>query len=264
MLAGLREQGVDVHDAGLVIGTSAGSVVGAQISSGTDLDTLFEAQCLPPEQSAERATTFDPAAMEAAFRQWMSSGIPDRQQLRAQIGAFALQAQTVPQAERHTIIASRLPKQEWPAEPVLQIFAVDAETGQERIFDRASGVSLAQAVGASCAVPGVWPPVSIEGHRYMDGGMRSGTNADLARGYRQVLIVAPMGMLNMGPLGNPQDEVELLEREGSTVKVITPDAASVAAIGPNVLDPAYRAAAARAGRQQGRALAASLRSIWQS
>ncbi len=262
VIAGLFERGLDLRDANLVVGTSAGSVVGAQITTSADLDSLFNAQMLPPEQSSERAVNFDPAMMEDMFRRLMSAGPADAQTLRARTGAFALQTPTVPEAERRAIIASRLPVHGWPSSPELLIVAVDIQTGQERIFDRNSGVSLVDAVAASCAVPGVWPPVTIEGRRYMDGGIRSGTNADLARGCQRVVILSPMGMIDMGPLGNPADEVALLEREGGTVAVVTPDAASVQAIGPNVLSPATRAATALAGREQGRSLAASLRAMW--
>ena len=262
VIAGLRDKGLDLRDADLVVGTSAGSVVGAQITSGADLESLFNAQMVPPEQSSERAVNFDPAMMEDMFRRLMSAGPADAQTLRARTGAFALQTPTVSEAERRAIISSRLPMQEWPSNPELLIVAVDAHTGQERIFDRTSGVPLVDAVAASCAVPGVWPPVTIEGRRYIDGGIRSGTNADLARGCQRVVILSPMGMTDMGPLGNPADEMALLEREGGTVVVVTPDAASVQAIGPNVLSPATRAATALAGREQGRALAASLRAMW--
>lgn len=261
ILVGLYDSGLDLRDANLVVGTSAGSVVGAQITSGADLERLFDAQLISPEQSRERAMTFDQRAMEA-FGALLAAGPADPLAIRARIGAFARNAATVPEPERRTIITSRLPTRDWPAEPVLRIVAVDTETGQERIFDRGSGVSLVDAVGASCAVPGVWPPVTIDGRRYMDGGMRSANNADLARGYRRVVLLSPLGLIDMGPLGNARDEVALLEREGATVGVVTPNEASVAAIGANVLDPAQRAAAAQAGREQGRGLATSLRSVW--
>jgi NTE family protein len=117
------------------------------------------------------------------------------------------------------------------------------------------------AVAASCTVTGVWLPVTIEGHRYMDGDMRSATNADLARGSQRVVILSPSGLSDLGPFGNPRDEIALLERGGSRVEVVVPDAASIEAIGPNVLDPAHRAASARAGRHQGRAIAATLHAM---
>lgn len=263
VLVGLHDGGLDARAADRIVGTSAGSVVGALVGSGVDFETLFAGQLVPPEQSAERAGAIDTEAMMAAFARLMTAGPVSGDALRARIGQWALGAMAIPEEERRAIIAARLPIQEWPARSELKIVAVDVETGVPRIFDRDSGVALVDAVAASCAVPGVWPPVSIEGQRYMDGGMRSTTNADLAEGYARILLLCPLGLANMGPLGNPAEEVAELERAGSAVHVVTPDTASVQAIGPNVLDPAYRAGATRAGRAQGQALADSLRSFWQ-
>lgn len=120
------------------------------------------------------------------------------------------------------------------------------------MFDRASGVPLADAVTASCAVPGVWPPATISGRRYVDGGVRSSDNADLASGFARVVIVSPMGLSWALPTPYPlRDVVTKLRAEGSEVTVLTPDAASIAAMGSNPLDPATRAPSARAGRVQG-------------
>ncbi len=169
--------------------------------------------------------------------------------------------QTIPEAERHVIIESRLPVHEWPQQRLL-IVAVDTETGEEYIMDRESGVTLVDAVAASCAVPGIWPPVTIAGHRYMDGGMRSATNADLARGYDRILILNPLGA-NANYLGAGLDaEVAALQQEGSQVLVIAPDTASTTAIGMNPLDPATRQPSAQAGRAQGRELATAVAALW--
>ncbi len=63
----------------------------------------------------------------------------------------------------------------------------------------AGGTGVVDAVGANCAVPGVWPPVTIGDRRFMDGGVRSVANADLAAGYERVVIVAPVAQ-GTGPL----------------------------------------------------------------
>src|SRR5881227_3692171 len=181
ILLGLYDKGVNVRDADIIIGTSAGSVVGAQIASGTDLESLFTSQLTPVEQTKERKVEFDPVQMMEAFRQAVEGAGPDIKAIRARIGAYALTAPTIPEAERRAIIETRLPVHTWPLQRLL-IVAVDTETGEEYIMDRTSGVSLVDAVSASCAVPGIWPPVTIAGRRYMDGGVRSATNADLARG----------------------------------------------------------------------------------
>jgi NTE family protein len=261
ILMGLYDAGVDVRDADLIIGTSAGSVVGAQISSGTDLETLFNSQLTPVEQTKERKVEFDPAQMMEAFRQAVAGAGPDPKAIRARIGAYALTVPTIPEAERRAIIETRLPVRTWPQQRLL-IVAVDTGTGEEYIMDRTSGVSLVDAVSASCAVPGIWPPVTIAGHRYMDGGVRSATNADLAHGYERILILNPLGP-NANFLGTGLDtEVADLEKTGSQVLVIAPDPASTTAIGLNPLDPETRQPSALAGRIQGREHATSVATLW--
>jgi len=261
ILLGLHEAGVDVRNADLIVGTSAGSVVGAQITSGVDLENLFAAQLTPAGQSKERMVAFDPARMMEAFGQAVAGAGSDVKAIRAGIGAYALTAPTIPEAERRIIIESRLPVQSWSQKHLL-IVAVDTVSGEEYVIDRESGVSLVDAVAASCAVPGIWPPVTIAGHRYMDGGVRSATNADLARDSDRILILNPMGA-NANLFGaGPAKEAAALEREGSQVLIIEPDAASAAAISQNPLDPATRTPSAQAGHAQGRELAASVAALW--
>ncbi len=261
ILLGLHDGGVDMRNANLIIGTSAGSVVGAQVAGGTDLEKLFAAQLVPVEQSKERKVEFDPTQMMEAFRQAVTEAGTDARAIRARIGAYALTTPTIPEAQRRAIIESRLPVQTWPQRRLL-IVAVDTESGEEYIIDRTSGVSLVDAVAASCAVPGIWPPVTIAGHRYMDGGMRSATNADLARGYGRVCILNPLGaQANLLGTG-PAQEATALQREGSQVLMIEPDTAAVTAISLNPLDPATREPSALAGRAQGRDLVASVAAFW--
>lgn len=261
ILIGLHDTGVDVRGADVIIGTSAGSVVGAQIASGTNLESLFASQLTPVEQSKERMVAFDANQMMEAFSQAVAGAGPDLKAIRARIGAYALAAPAISEAERRAIIETRLPVHMWSQQRLL-IVAVDTETGEEYTMDRESGFSLVDAVAASCAVPGIWPPVTIAGRRYMDGGVRSATNADLARGYDRVLILNPLGA-NANYFGvGIAEEAAALEREGSRVLVIAPDTASAAAIGLNPLDPATRQPSALAGRTQGRELAASVAALW--
>ncbi|EFH84453.1 patatin-like phospholipase family protein [Ktedonobacter racemifer] len=261
ILTGLYEAGVDLRDADLLIGTSAGSSVGAQIASGTPLDELFAAQLIPVEQSKERMVAFDAAQLMEAWRQAYAKAGSDSKALRAAIGAYALATPTISEADRRAIIASRLPLQTWPQQRLL-IVTVDAETGEEYVIDRQSGVDLVDAVAASCAVPGVWPPVTIAGHRYIDGGMRSLANVDLAQGSERVVILNPMGNNASMPGADMASEAAVLEREGSRVLIISSDAASLAAIGANPLDPATRSPSALAGRNQGRELATTVAAFW--
>lgn len=265
LLLGLRDGGVNVTDAGLVVGTSAGSTLGAQITTGLDLEALYALHLQPIEQTKEQVVPFDFVALGRVFT--AGAGAEDAQTARARVGAAALAVKTMPEAARLEIIEARLPVQEWPHEQRLAITAVDTQTGAWVIFDRNSAVPLALAVAASCAVPGIYPPVTIGGHRYMDGGVRSVTNADIAKGARRVLIVRAetLDVSAMGaniPHLTFEEELAELQQPGSQSLVITPDEASAAARGPNALDASRRAPSVQAGREQGRSLAESVRQFW--
>jgi NTE family protein len=252
LLAGLAEAGQDITGADVIIGTSAGSVVGAQLGSGLPLADLLARQAEPARQTAEIPAQVSLATMAAEMGAELA-GVKSPAEMLRRIGAYAVAARTVPESARRAVIESRLPAHAWP-ERALRITAVDVGTGELRVFDRDSGVSLVDAVAASCAVPGIWPPVTIGGRRYMDGGVRSADNADLAAGYSRITVVSPLGANSPIPSPMPlRTVVGQLRDGGSEVTVLAPDAASVAAIGPNPLDPATRTPAARAGREQGRA-----------
>lgn len=252
LLAGLAEAGQDVTGAGRVIGTSAGATVAAQLGSGLGLDDLFARQADPARQTPEIMVDIDLGKWAEQFSRHLR-GVTSPEDMRRRVGAFALAATTVPPAERLAVIAARLPSAEWPARSI-ELVAVDCESGQPRVFDRRSGVSLIDAVAASCAVPGIWPPVTIDGRRYMDGGVRSSDNADLAAGAARIVVVSPFGLNSTLPSPLPLREVVArLAGGGARVTVLSPDAASTAAIGANPLDHATRSPAAEAGRHQGRA-----------
>lgn len=256
MLSGLAEHGVDLTGAELVVGTSAGSVVGAEVATGVDIEERYAKQLMPP--NGDVAAALGPVAMmRFGMALLWPSATPE--QLRARVGRLALRARTMPEAERIAVFAERLPVHEWP-ERALRITAVDAQSGEFRVFERSSGIPLVTAVAASCAVPGIWPPVSVDGHRYVDGGVRSPVNADLAAGYERVVVIAPI-IRGIGPMVGVERQVEEL-RGQSRVALVSPDAAALRAIGRNVLDPARRADAARAGRAQAAAVAAQVAEVW--
>ncbi|MET7377316.1 patatin-like phospholipase family protein [Streptomyces sp. NPDC005526] len=251
LLTGLSETGRDVTGADLIVGTSAGSTVAAQLGSGLNLEELYARQVDPALQAAEITAEMDLEAFAAEIGAALSSAA-DITEMRRAVGKFALGAQTVTERERRAVIESRLPSHAWPAR-ALRIVAVDAESGEPRVFDRASDVSLVDAVAASCAVPGVWPPVTIGDRRYVDGGVRSVANADYAADASRVLVIVPMGASEPFPSDCPLERtVDELRARGAEVAVVEPDEASRDAIGANALDPATRRPAAEAGRAQGR------------
>jgi NTE family protein len=258
VLTGLADGGVDVTDADLIVGTSAGSTVAAQITSDVSLEDLFGRLVAPAGGAGELTAPSTVANLEQF---WIDSATTTSSaiELRKAVGAMALATDTVPEAARLEVIAGRLPNHNWPDRPV-HIVAVDALTGEGRIFDEGGDVSLVEAVAASCAVPGVWPPVTIDGRRYIDGGVRSVLNADLAVGHEVMLILAPIEVpLPVSP--DIASGMKQLEAEAQ-VRYVRPDEASSTAFGPDLLHPATREPSACAGRAQGQALAPSLRSFW--
>ena len=191
VLLGIVDERPDVADpllnADVVVGTSAGSTVAAQITGGTPLDDLYAAQ-LDPE-SAEVLVDVDIAAL---FEQLTAAttGVTAAVERRRRIGELSLARDAVTEDVRRAAVAARLPVTSWPDRD-LRIPAVDALTGEAVVFTPTSGVALVDAVTASCAVPGVWPPATVNGRRYVDGGVRSSTNVDLATGCDRVVIVTP-------------------------------------------------------------------------
>lgn len=255
MLYGLAERGLDLTGADLVIGTSAGSAVGAQITTGTALAKLYQVQ-LEGHRSEVTArlgltTMLRLAAAALSTR--------DERAALARAGRIALAARTVPEAERRAVIAARLPVTEWPERRLL-VTAVAAENGEFVVFDRASGVPLVDAVAASCAVPGVWPPVTIGGRRYIDGGMRSPANVDLARDADRVVVIAPF-LTSFRRSHGVAAQVAALP-SATRVAIVAPDADAKAAIGRNVLDPARRAGAAQAGLAQAATVMERVGRVW--
>ena len=257
MLAGLAERGIDLTDADLVIGTSAGSVVGVDVRSGTPLADFYEVQTRPPG-ATEIYARMSRLLMAKYVRAIVFTRKP--QVARARVGALALRARTEPEDARRKVFESRLPISEWP-QGKLQITAIEAASGEFTVFDSASGVPLIDAVGASCAVPGIWPPVTIGGRRYIDGGMRSPANADLAAGCDRVVVLAPLPR-GFGTLESVASQAGRLASHGARVVVIQPDKAGIEAIGKNVLDPAHRPGAARAGYAQSADAAEAVKSVW--
>lgn len=251
---GLAESGVDLRTADVVVGTSAGSVVGALVRGELPLETIFESQLVPETEPIGARM-----GLGVILRYVAAAGIGRHpHDVRRRIGRLAL---NVPgsEEERKRILAERVPLDGWPAGRLL-ITAVNAETGDPMVFDNSSGVALLDAVAASCAVPLVWPPITINGRRYMDGGARSIANADLASGCDRVVVIAPItAAFRKGGRISVQ-----LQRLGPEVQsaIVSPDRESRRAIGRQVLEPAGRAAAAAAGRRQGALEAARIRAVW--
>jgi len=283
IIAGLADAGLDLTKAAdQVIGTSAGATTAAQVRSGRSAADLFASVLSPPRPPAGGPPQERPPSlpMAAVFERMRAIGAAATSAIELQraMGAFGLESDAVlgPGAEqRRAIVAARLPHPHWPDRPML-VVTIDAHTGEVAAFDRGSGVDLVDAVTASTSLPGLTPTVRINGRRYIDGGVRSTDNADLAVGYANVVVLSPLGGRSTAPedrvagqfegLRRSPDwgtdlpsQVEALRKHGSNVVVITPDADSLAAMGTNQLNPATRPPSARAGFAQGKAEVARLK-----
>jgi NTE family protein len=276
IIAGLADAGLDLTEvADLVIGTSSGATAAAHVRSGIPPADLFASVLAEPARPVGQSRAQVPMppspAMQTLFGRMRAIGAAatSAADLRRAMGAFGLESDArlgpAVAEQRRALVASRLPRQEWPDRPMI-VVAVNAHTGELAAFDRNSGVDLADAVTASTALPGGAPTHRINGVHYVNGGVRSADNADLASGHANVVVLTPFSEWS-GPLPDGQFEglrrepawgndlasqVAALRKEGSRVEVITPDDDSRAAMGVNQMDLANRIPAARAGFAQGK------------
>ena len=271
VIAGLLEKGIDLSRADLIIGTSAGAIVGARLAARMPPSDLIKAALLrpdgpPPHQAPNQAPLTpspDLSFMTDKFQE-MDIGKRPQERLRAEIGEWAEKAP--PLVSESEFVASykrRFPEKGWPGR-AYECISIETADGSLRIWDGSSGVPTALAVASSCALPGLFAPVTVNGHRYMDGGVRSATNADLASGFKTVLVVAPtFGQTNpIAKHGDLLNELKALRKSGCKVELIVPDNASLKAFGAMLGDESRRAPAANAGLVEGRNKAGEIAKAW--
>ena len=270
LAAGLAEAGINLGEADLIIGTSAGSAVGAQLAMGRQPQQMYAAVAADVGNTRPGPTRANTGAGGAPpnlmplmeLMQKAQRGDIAPEEVRKEIGAFALGAKTMSEEDFIATFGRMLANSEgWPAKQYM-CTAVDALDGSFHTWSHESGVPLSRAIASSCSVPGIYPPITIKGRRYIDGGMRSATNADLAKGYDNVIVVAVTAG-GEGPMAEAgqkrlEGELDVLRKSGSKVTLIPPDAASRDAFGLNLMDFTRRAGAAETGLAQGRAEAANV------
>lgn len=262
LIAGLSSVGVDLTAADLIVGTSAGSTVAAQITSGTGPSELYAAILAEVPQPGRA-----PTLSGAAYVDWSQAIIDSAENaadMRRKIAAAALERDAsdgAASARWRDIVAARLPGYDWPDQTVL-IPALDALTAEPVVFDRHSGIELVDAVAASTSP---LTPYRVGDHRYLNGGYRRSSNADLAAGYGTVVILEPFGGRSRQPVEWGMDlatQVDELRAGGSVVEMVFPDAGSGDVFNANALDPATRLPAARGGYAQGVALGERFEVLW--
>jgi NTE family protein len=274
LLAGLAEGGVDLGQADSIIGTSAGAFVGMRLALGEPAAKLAD----PIFADAERAvrnvnrSNARPPDLSKLMRIMAQAQAAGRtpEEARAEVGAYALANEPMSEDEFLESFGrafASLPDDLWPRRD-FACTAVDCETGEFQLWTKDSGVGVGRAVASSCSMPGIYPPITLKGRRWYDGGGRSSTNADLATGHEAVVIVGvrlsdwtPGGALAR-LFAHLDDEVQALKDGGARVAAILPDDASRAAMGGNLMDFQKRVGAARAGQAQGLAAAAEIKAVW--
>lgn len=275
VIAGLYESGVDLTGADLTVGTSAGATAAAQIT-GADPGGLFadvlasEALLASRPSPGRRPGSPTLTADHLARFDAIIAGAADHADMRRTMGR-ALEADSAsPDSaspgsahERwRATVASRLPRQDWPQQRLI-LTAVDTSTGGPVLLDRDSEVDLVDAVAASCAGGFAY---AVGDRRLMDGGYRTNAdNADLAEGYARVLVLSPLSGQTRIPASwgmHLADHVARLRADGSEVLTVFPDDAARTAFGDNLMNPASRPPAARAGYAQGQALADEVGVFW--
>ncbi len=263
VLLGLREGGIDVREADLVVGTSAGSMVGVRVAAGHDLADALE----PPEAGLPLPEGgLDLEAYQRIMDAWLSVELMTEDVAR-EIGREAAAAPACTPEAWIAQTGGHCGVDDWPDIEYVAV-SVDVATGRHRGVDRDSGVPLASAIAASCAIPGLFPPIPFDRALWMDGGVRSGTSADIAamRDADRVLVVAPMcdrmGMI--GPLSQRALEVELagLDAAGVWGRAVLPSETEAARMGDDLMDANFIEPALEVGQAQGKSLAASPLAEW--
>jgi len=265
LMAGLGEIGAELAKADFILGTSAGAIVGAQLAHGRDpaamtAAILDEAKGVAPPG----AQPFDPAAtakLPELFAKAQSRP-DDPAAARAEIGAYALAQTTEGEDAAAARFAALVGTRTWP-DRSFGCAVVDALDGSLRLLTRDCGASLDRAVAASCSLPGISPPVGIEGRPYIDGGFASAANVDLAADYDELLVTvfAPAGPRRERISARLDPQLARLRAAGKRVHLLWPDAACAAAIGEQTMDVRRRPDVARAGLGQGKGEAAAVRAF---
>lgn len=257
MLDGLLRGGIDLDDADLIVGTSAGAMAGEALAGrGLERTVSLYREASLPVLDVPASTGELMAAMMLAASEARDANEAARRMANLPPVGRALARE----ADVRRFFAAHLSAPPWPSKRLL-VTAVDAESGERAVFDAPSGVPLLEAVMASCAVPGVLPLVTINGRRYADGGLLSPYNVDLASGSSIVVVMSPLPVELRRPeaLG-----AELASLRGAPVHTIYADEASLASIGPNLMAVEMVTTAIDAGAAQARREFEALSSFWTS
>lgn len=218
LAAELRRGGIDLGTADAIVGTSAGAVVGAALAVGRDLDSFADDP--RPPGGTQAPPVVKPELIAATFAVLFDRTL-DRDEARRKVGRMAM-AEEPAQPAHIAPIEWLVGGKDWP-DHRLRVAVVDAATGERRVWNSTTGVPLATAVTASRSFPGAFPPVIVEDRYYIDGGIWSPTNADLATNSELVLVIEPLA--HRTP--SSQLRAELASAGADSVVHFVPDAPTI-------------------------------------
>ncbi|MET9486296.1 patatin-like phospholipase family protein [Nocardia sp. NPDC006630] len=248
LAAGLRAAGVDLALADRFVGTSAGAVVGAMLAGGGELPSPETRPAPDTTQAQPNLNGFTEIMTLAATPGLTPAEVVQR------IGARALELQVGDPADHIARISDLAGVSDWPDADLI-VTALDTTTGELQTWTRTGMASLPEALASSTAVPGVFPPIPIRGHHYIDGGLRSPINADLAAGADLIVIIEPLAHLFPH---SPSDS----QLGGATTLSIVPDADTLTAFGQDLFDISTLVPAYEAGVRQASDAALRLKAVW--
>jgi NTE family protein len=264
LIGGLRDAGVELADANEVLGTSAGALVGALLASDLDVaDALAALAALGTNIDAHTMTAANTTFLDSMHRANLAS---DPEQAIRDVGCTALTAYTIPE-DTYLGLFALLDGIAWPAG--FRCTAIDTVSGELVVWDQNSGVPLRDAVASSCAIPALFPPVTIMGRRYMDGGIISHLNSTSVLPSDVVVVLSchPLSEAGGGALVSASSlgaENGELEKLGTMTRVVPvePRFDQLAATAEQMMDPAIAGQAIKIGRDQAESEAPTIRSSW--
>ncbi len=255
VLAGLQEEcGFDPRAATVIMGSSAGSVIGAQAALGRDLDELVAIQLRPARGAGgQRPVPNFTSGPQAEIMRLMTTGRGEEHAVR--IGELAMSVETFLSEDAYVdSFRSMIASERWP-EVDLRVTSCDCTSGEGVIWSRDSTIDLVRAVASSCAIPGFFPTVGFKGRRYMDGPRGQGYTAKVLSetGADTALFIGPLAALAQFS-SMMEAELELVRAAGIELHMVT-GGPELTALAPNLMDISVRAAAVDAGLADGRAAA---------
>lgn len=271
-LSALKENGVDVSNVDVTVGTSAGSLAGAFLASGTFVAATdaFEQLAAQPDVLAKMVPTDTGHASQDRAKSVLASAVSTDPDSIREIGRTAMAARNAPVDGYIKSLDSLLGGVEWPA--AHHVTVVDCFTGELVVLSKADGIPLSTACAASSSLPGVNGPTWIHDRYCMDGGVSgSSTHAEVLTGVKRALVFSMICSEGSGSTrastfgfserihpGTARSEVDRLNSAGTRAELICANPPD----GIDFMDPRELAGAMARGSERGAKDAATVAAVW--